>query len=268
MSTSHRGRPRLEPDPKVRAIILDAALEIVRDRGVHGWGIAELLDRTHLSTRAFYRHFDSKDQLVAAMFLEVARVEAERLQQGMADEDPVRAVVAWIDGRLDLAFDQQVESSSRQLTLEAHAQIFTSPELVGPAYLEILRPLIGQIDRGDAFGAVFQWPSGRGGNVDRQRRMGESLTPMGNRDLWPRRVAAAGSTLLPARLGRRRRRYRRGYRRRDYLLITTEQINRACPWACVCGLRRAGPFGPISFAARSVGWTLSCIFCSRELATI
>jgi len=152
MSTDHRGRPRLEPDPQVRATILAAALEIVHDKGVHGWGVAELLDRTHLSTRAFYRHFDSKDQLVAAMFLEVARVEAERLQQGMADEDPVRAVVAWIDGRLDLAFDLQVESNSRQLALEAHTQIFTSPELVGPAYLEILRPLIGQIDRGTRLG--------------------------------------------------------------------------------------------------------------------
>ena len=65
-----------------------------------------MLNRAQLSTRAFYRHFDSKDQLVAALFLEMARVEMRRLRQLMAAAvRPGRAVAAWIDGRLDLAFD-------------------------------------------------------------------------------------------------------------------------------------------------------------------
>ena len=38
-----------------------------------------------LSTRAFYRHFESKDQLVAAVFLEMARAEKRRLRRKMAD---------------------------------------------------------------------------------------------------------------------------------------------------------------------------------------
>jgi AcrR family transcriptional regulator len=152
MDSAQRGRPKLEPDPQVRAEILAAALAIVHEEGVRALGVSRVLARTQLSTRAFYRNFDSKEQLVKAMFLEIARVEMERLQQRMAAEDPVRAVAAWIDGRLDLAFDPQKKADLRQLSLEAHSQIFASPELVVPAYSEILRPLIDQIERGMRLG--------------------------------------------------------------------------------------------------------------------
>jgi AcrR family transcriptional regulator len=152
MEAIHRGRPKLAPDPEVRAAILAAALGIVHDDGIGALGVSRVLARTQMSTRAFYRHFDSKDQLVKAMFLELAHLEMEPLQQRMADEWPVRAVAAWIDGRLDLAFDQQVRSDSRHLSLEAYSQAVASPELVGPAYALILRPLIDQIERGTRLG--------------------------------------------------------------------------------------------------------------------
>lgn len=147
------GRQKLEPDPQIRAAILSAAAEVVRTQGVQRLSIAQLLGRTQLSTRAFYRHFDSKDQLVAAVFLEMARAEVLRLVQRMSGRaDPVRAVVAWIDGRLDLAFNQQIRSDLRQMSLEAQQQMFVAPELVAPAYREILRPLIEQLERGRDLG--------------------------------------------------------------------------------------------------------------------
>ena len=90
-----------------------------------------MLDRAQLSTRAFYRHFDSKDELVSAVFLEMARVETRRLKRKMAAAaDPTEAVVAWIDGRLDLAFNDWIRSDLRQMSLEAQTQMFASPELV------------------------------------------------------------------------------------------------------------------------------------------
>ena len=111
-----------------------------------------VLSRTQLSTRAFYRHFESKDQLVAAVFLEMARAEVLRLEQRMSKSEPVRAVAAWIDGRLDLAFNQQVRSDLRQMSLEAQNQMVAAPELVAPAYREILRPLVEQLTRGKDLG--------------------------------------------------------------------------------------------------------------------
>jgi len=150
METVQRGRPKLEPNPQVREAILEAALAIVSNQGLDGLCVAQVLARTQLSTRAFYRHFDSKEKLVAAMFLETARTEVARLKEQMANQGPVGAVVAWIEGRLDLAFNQSVET--RELTREAHTQVFSSPELFSPAYGEIVRPLIEQIDRGTRLG--------------------------------------------------------------------------------------------------------------------
>lgn len=142
-------RRKLDPDPTVHVAILDAAAKIVREEGVRALGVAEVLARTQLSTRAFYRHFGSKDELVSAVFLEMARVETRRLRRTMAAQaDPIRSVMAWIDGRLYLVFDSDVRSDLRRLSLEAQSQTFAAPELVNAAYGEILRPLVDELERG------------------------------------------------------------------------------------------------------------------------
>jgi AcrR family transcriptional regulator len=144
-----RRRDKLAPDPGVRRAILAAAAKSVRGQGVRGLSIASVLERAGLSTRAFYRHFESKDQLVAAVFVEMAGIEMRRLRRKMAAEaTPVEAVAAWIDGRLDLAFDENVKSDLRRLSLEAQSQMFASPELIQPAYAMMLEPLVEQLQRG------------------------------------------------------------------------------------------------------------------------
>lgn len=150
MSTpATRRRSKLAPDPDMRRAIVAAAAESVREQGVRGLSIADVLQRAQLSTRAFYRHFESKDQLVAAVFLEMARAEMRRLKRQMAKSSgPVEAVAAWIDRRLDLAFDENIKSDLRHLSLEAQSQMFASPELIQPAYAEMLEPLIDQLERG------------------------------------------------------------------------------------------------------------------------
>lgn len=151
-----RRRDKLEPDPAVRREILAAASTALREQGVRGLSIAAVLDRAKLSTRAFYRHFDSKDELVAAVFLETARTERRRLQRRMsAAANEIEAVAAWIDGRLDLAFDDTIKSDLRRLSLEAQSQTFASPGLIQPAYAEMLKPLSDALRRGLQDG-VFQ----------------------------------------------------------------------------------------------------------------
>jgi AcrR family transcriptional regulator len=146
------GRKKVAPDPQVRAAFVAAATEVLRSEGVQALSVGRVLSKTQLGTRAFYRHFDSKDQLIAAVFLEMAHTEMSRLEQRMTGRDPVRAVAAWIDGRLDIAFNQQIRSDLRQLSLEAQTQMFVAPELVAPAYREILRPLVEQLTRGKDLG--------------------------------------------------------------------------------------------------------------------
>ncbi|MGB8207175.1 MAG: helix-turn-helix domain-containing protein [Mycobacterium sp.] len=144
-----RRRNKLAPDPDVRRAIVAATSEALREQGVRGLSIAAVLDRAELSTRAFYRHFESKDQLVAAVFLEMAGAEERRLRRRMAKAaDPVEAVATWIDGRLDLAFDAKIKSDLRRLSLEAQSQMFAAPELIQPAYQQMLKPLVEQLHRG------------------------------------------------------------------------------------------------------------------------
>jgi AcrR family transcriptional regulator len=144
-----RRRDKLDPDPAVRRDILAAASQTLRENGVRGLSIAAVLERVELSTRAFYRHFDSKDELVSAVFLEAARAERRRLQRRMAAAaTEIEAVAAWIDGRLDLAFDDNIKSDLRRLSLEAQSQTFASPGLVQPAYAEMLKPLSEALQRG------------------------------------------------------------------------------------------------------------------------
>jgi AcrR family transcriptional regulator len=149
-----RRRNKLAPDPDVRYAIMDAASRSMDDQGVRGLSVAAVLERAQLSTRAFYRHFESKDQLVAAVFLEIARGETQRLRRRMANTlGPVEAVAAWIDGRLDVAFDENTEFRLRRLSLEAHSKAFSSAEMVSPAYNTILEPLVEQLERGLELGA-------------------------------------------------------------------------------------------------------------------
>jgi AcrR family transcriptional regulator len=144
-----RRRDKLGPDAAVRRKILAAASTTLREQGVRGLSIAAVLERAALGTRAFYRHFDSKDQLVAALLLEMARAEERRLRRRMASATTeIDAVAAWIDGRLDLAFDDKIKSDLRRASLEAQSQTFASPSLVMPAYAQLLKPLSEALQRG------------------------------------------------------------------------------------------------------------------------
>src|SRR6201987_1882101 len=122
-------RNKLAPDPDVRRAILAAASKSVHDQGLRGLSIAAVLERAQLSTRAFYRHFESKEQLIAEVLSVLARVEMLRLRRRMANAaGPVEAVASWIDGRLDRAFDENTEFDLRRLSREAQSEVLSSTQ--------------------------------------------------------------------------------------------------------------------------------------------
>ena len=51
-----------------RSRLMDAALHVMRRNGFQGASVQDILDYAGLSTRAFYRQFRSKDDLLLAMF--------------------------------------------------------------------------------------------------------------------------------------------------------------------------------------------------------
>jgi AcrR family transcriptional regulator len=91
------GRPRQFDDESERTLIFDAAYAAMRDRGQE-LTIADILAAAGVSTRSFYRHFESKDALLYAMYLRDGEWAAERLLKRLADAtSPVVAVEWWID---------------------------------------------------------------------------------------------------------------------------------------------------------------------------
>jgi AcrR family transcriptional regulator len=92
------GRPRRFEAEEEQRLLLDAAFDALRERGYAALTVADVLGRAGLSTRSFYRHFASKDDLLRAVF----RHDAERFAANVgrrvaATADAGAAIVTWID---------------------------------------------------------------------------------------------------------------------------------------------------------------------------
>lgn len=141
----------LQPDEA--ALLVRAAQELLREHGLGGVTVAEVLSRTDLGTRAFYRHFSSKDHLLLEAFADATYAEVERLRTLMAPTaDPVTAVAAWIEGRLDLAFDGRVESDLKHLSEQARALYAVAPETMSELHAAMMLPLVDQVIVGQRAG--------------------------------------------------------------------------------------------------------------------
>ncbi|GAA2127422.1 TetR/AcrR family transcriptional regulator [Streptomyces synnematoformans] len=73
----------------LRGALLDAAEELVRERGPAGWSLREASARVGVSPSAAYHHFSSRDALVRALSVRVLA----RLGERMAEAD----AAAWRD---------------------------------------------------------------------------------------------------------------------------------------------------------------------------
>jgi AcrR family transcriptional regulator len=98
--------PRIRVAADERADIIDAAYACLSSPHPGPVSVAAILDAAGLSTRAFYRHFASKDELFLAMLKRDSDVVGRRLRR-LAIETPggpVAQLEAWIDYLLGLAY--------------------------------------------------------------------------------------------------------------------------------------------------------------------
>ena len=74
---------------------LDAAFDLIDEKGSTEFTIQEVVDRSKQSLRAFYEYFDGKDELVLALFEETVREAVEDIEAAVDAEDrPARAACA------------------------------------------------------------------------------------------------------------------------------------------------------------------------------
>jgi|HubBroStandDraft_6_1064221.scaffolds.fasta_scaffold587793_2 AcrR family transcriptional regulator len=141
-----------EPDAEVR-LILDAALVVMRRNSYAAASVADILDEAQLSTRAFYRHFDSKDALLRAMYRRDAESVARQLRAATeAAPDPVSALQAWIDGYLGVFFDPRKAERSAVMTSEGTRRAAGYEEEERRALAELLAPLLDVLRAGAGAG--------------------------------------------------------------------------------------------------------------------
>lgn len=96
----------MAPDPSERDRIMDAALRVLSAGTGRSLSVTDVLETAGLSTRAFYRHFESKDALLLALFRRDSQRVNEQLEADVrAAPTPRDALVRWIEGTLQIAAD-------------------------------------------------------------------------------------------------------------------------------------------------------------------
>jgi AcrR family transcriptional regulator len=92
-----------------RKLIIEAAYACLSEPHSGPIPVAAILQRAGVSSRAFYRHFESKDALFLAMLREETDALASRLDRICAEVPggPVDALKSWIAGMFGLIHDHQ-----------------------------------------------------------------------------------------------------------------------------------------------------------------
>jgi len=122
--------PRTRDADDERADIIDAAYTCLSSPHTGPVSVAAILDTARLSTRAFYRHFASKDELFLAMLKHDSEALARRLRRIAAETPggPPAQLAAWIAHLLSLVY---------QPGPRAHAVVLDSDEVrVAKGYRE------------------------------------------------------------------------------------------------------------------------------------
>ncbi|MFC0082259.1 TetR/AcrR family transcriptional regulator [Aciditerrimonas ferrireducens] len=123
-----------------RDVVLDAALELLRERGLAGLTMSALADRAGVSRATLYHYFPDVDHVLAAwVSREVERSVADVLATASAIEDPVERL-RWVVGdQLARFASQEHRVSVEHLDSEAGSPVVRAAVASG---LEPLRQLL------------------------------------------------------------------------------------------------------------------------------
>jgi AcrR family transcriptional regulator len=98
---------RFDPETEV-GLLLDATITVLRRNDYDDVAIADILEEAGLSTRSFYRHFDSKDELLLTLYQRDAVAAADRLRTSVdRAATPPQKLQAWIDEILSFRYDKR-----------------------------------------------------------------------------------------------------------------------------------------------------------------
>jgi len=137
---------------------LDAAFELIDEKGSADFTIQEVIDRSKQSLRGFYQYFDGKDELLLALFEDSLLESATDLEAVVASEsDPLARLRAatirlheWCE-----PVDRKRGAHNRRPISEFSVQLAVAqPERVMAAVEPVTRILLELVEEAAAAGAI------------------------------------------------------------------------------------------------------------------
>jgi AcrR family transcriptional regulator len=149
------GRPRRFDDKTERRMIMDAAIKVMARNGYAGMSVAEVLSEAGLSTRAFYRHFDSRETLLVALMRRESESVGRSLERAVAlAPHPVAALEAWLECYLDVFYEPRRAARTALFASPAVRASYPLADELREQRRIFCRPLIEALRRAHEAGAV------------------------------------------------------------------------------------------------------------------
>ncbi len=143
-------------DAEARALV-EAGMAVLRRSTATKLTVADVLDEAGLSTRAFYRHFQSKDELILAVYQHDNRRSIDRLRARMGGAgSPLEALVKWIEYCLGLGFAPRRARRTMTLWREGGRLWAQYPGEYNAIVEGLVQPLTQVLERGRDEGAFPQ----------------------------------------------------------------------------------------------------------------
>lgn len=154
-TTDKRGRPRRFDEGTERKMIMDAAIRLMERNSDAELSAVDILAETGLSSRSFYRHFDSKEALLVALVRREAELVARSMERAIASAaGPVAAVEAWLERLLDTFFEPRRAARSAIFTTPAASGAYPMTEELAEIRWILSRPLAEVLRAGQAAGVL------------------------------------------------------------------------------------------------------------------
>jgi AcrR family transcriptional regulator len=123
---------------RTKEAILEAALELLRRQGLEGIAVRELARRLDYSPAALYRYFQGRDQIIAALVTESARMLCERLQAVPDGRSRTDRLTALGEAYLTFAKDEPVRFRLLFLDLPSGRTSLDTPPAAASPYRIVL----------------------------------------------------------------------------------------------------------------------------------
>ncbi len=92
----------------LKAALIDGTVELMAERGVRGFSLAELSRRARVTVAAPYRHFAGRDELLAAVAVRALHAFGQALAAQASEADPPeRRLAAMASGHVRFAAEQR-----------------------------------------------------------------------------------------------------------------------------------------------------------------